>query len=73
MTWWLLGGVRMMLTRATSRTMDMEMMVTYNAVERDLEGWKTLFAKADKRLKLRSFVTPVGSAHSIMELVLDQA
>ena len=50
--------------------MDMEMMVTYNAVERDLQGWKALFAKADHRLKLQKVVTPAGSAQSIMELVL---
>jgi len=51
----------------------MEMMITYNAVERDLEGWKALFAKADKRLKLQRITTPRGSAHSLMELVLDEA
>ena len=46
----------------------MEMMVTYNAVERDLAGWKALFAMAHHGLELRSLVTPKGSAHSIMEL-----
>ncbi len=53
--------------------MDMEMMLTYNAIERDLEGWKALFAKADKRLKLQSVTTPPGSAQSIMELVLSDS
>lgn len=53
------------------RIMDMEMMMTYNGVERDLEGWKALFVSADRRLKLQNVATPPGSAHSIMELVLD--
>ena len=51
--------------------MDMEMMLCYNAVERDLEGWKELFARTDKRLKMKSVVTPPGSAQSIMEIVLE--
>ena len=45
--------------------------MTFNASERDLEGWKALFAQVDQRLKLQSVVTPPGSAHSIMELVLE--
>ena len=49
----------------------MEMMLVYNAVERDLEGWKALYAKAG--LKLKSIVTPHGSAQSLMELVPDDA
>ena len=49
------------------------MMLSFNAVERDLEGWKVLCAKADKRLKLQSVVTPPGSAQSIMELVLSDS
>lgn len=49
----------------------MEMMLCYNAVERDIEGWKALFAKADNRLKLQNMVTPPGSSQSVMELVLE--
>ena len=52
--------------------MDIEMMVMLNALERDLEGWKALCPKADKRLKLQSVVTPPGSSLSIMELVLGE-
>ena len=52
------------------RFMDMEMMMYYNASERDMEGWKALFAKTDERLHLKSIVTPPGSAQSVMELVL---
>ena len=55
------------------RAMDLEMMLGFNAVERDLEGWKLLFEKADPRLVLKKIVTPPGSAQSIMELVLKQA
>lgn len=69
-SWWYAQNP---LTNFVPRTMDMEMMLTYNAVERDLEGWKDLFAKADERLGLRSVSTPPGSAHSIMELTLDNA
>jgi hypothetical protein len=50
--------------------MDLEMMMCYNAVERDLEGWNALFGKADRRLRLQSVVTPPGSAQSVMELAL---
>lgn len=53
-----------------ARIMDMEMMLTYNAIERDLEGWKALFAMTDERLKLQRVITPPGSAHSVMELAL---
>ncbi len=49
----------------------MEMMLVYNAVERDLEGWKALYAKVG--LNLKSVVTPHGSAQSVMELVLSDA
>jgi hypothetical protein len=55
-----------------NRVMDMEMMICYNAVERDLSGWKALFAKADRRLTLESVITPPGSAQSIMSLVLKE-
>ena len=48
----------------------MEMMMGFNAVERDLDGWKELFAKAESRLKLQNVVTPPGSAQSVMDLVL---
>lgn len=57
---------------AIARFMDMEMMITLNAVERDLEGWKSLFAQVDKKLKLQNVVTPPGSSQSIMELVMKE-
>lgn len=54
-----------------SRAMDIEMMSYLNAVERDIKGWKALFAKADNRLKLQQVVTPPSSAQSIMELAIE--
>ncbi|KIX03594.1 uncharacterized protein Z518_07147 [Rhinocladiella mackenziei CBS 650.93] len=52
------------------RILDAEMMLTYNAAERDLEGWKSLFNQADPRLELRSVVTPPGSSLSVLEIGL---
>jgi hypothetical protein len=51
--------------------MDMEMMLSFNGIERDLKGWESLFAQVDKKLKLKSVVTPSGSSQSVMELVLN--
>lgn len=50
----------------------MEMMLCFNAIERDMEGWNELFARTDKRLKVHRVATPPGSAQSIMELVLEK-
>ncbi|KAK5321117.1 hypothetical protein LTR93_006359 [Exophiala xenobiotica] len=52
------------------RIMDMNMMISFNSGERELDGWKSLFKMADSRLGLRYIVTPPGSALSIMELDL---
>ncbi len=48
----------------------MEMMMSFNAVERDLEGWGALLMKADGRLQIQNVVTPPGSAQSVLEIVL---
>ena len=48
------------------------MMMNFNAIERDTEGWKSLFKKADPRLVLKNIVTPPGSAQSVMEVVLKE-
>ncbi|OCL03487.1 S-adenosyl-L-methionine-dependent methyltransferase [Glonium stellatum] len=53
------------------RIMDMEMMTTFNAKERELEDWKALFTRVDQRLKLRNVKKPVGSVNSVMEVVLE--
>lgn len=52
------------------RIMDMKMM-TFNAKERELEGWIKLFAGADPRLRLKYVTKPPGSANSILEVVFD--
>ncbi|KAK5552905.1 hypothetical protein LTR46_008980 [Exophiala xenobiotica] len=48
----------------------MNMMISFNSGERDLDGWKSLFKMPDSWLGLRYIVTPPGSALSIMELDL---
>jgi 6-hydroxytryprostatin B O-methyltransferase len=50
--------------------MDMNMMISFNGGERDLDDWKSLFKMADSRLGLRYIVKPPGFALSIMELDL---
>ena len=53
------------------RNLDMIMMTLLNAHEREIEEWEALFAKADKRLKLKNVVQPPGSVLSSMELVFE--
>ncbi|KIV81899.1 hypothetical protein PV11_04048 [Exophiala sideris] len=53
------------------RMRDMQMMIMHNALERDEEEWKNLFAQTDRRLRLVDIHTPPGSALSLIELVLD--
>lgn len=48
----------------------MEMMLSYNAIERDLDGWNRLFKRADERLKLQRVISPPGSVCSFLELSL---
>lgn len=50
------------LTPLCRSIMDIGMMLNFNAVERDLEGWNDLFASADKMLKLQQISTPPCSA-----------
>ena len=50
----------------------MEMMICYNSGERELEGWKTLFKKAEPGLKLLNTIRPPGSVMSVMEVVLEE-
>ncbi|EON68389.1 hypothetical protein W97_07647 [Coniosporium apollinis CBS 100218] len=53
------------------RIMDMEMMTTFNAREREIEDWRALFTKSDPRLKLRNVVKPSGSVNSTMEVIFE--
>ena len=51
--------------------MDMEMMMDFNARQRELWEWEDLLATADPRFKLKNVVKPPGSLQSIMEVVFD--
>lgn len=53
------------------RMRDMQMMIMHNALERDEDEWRALFAQTDQRLRLAGICTPPGSALSLIELVLD--
>lgn len=53
------------------RIRDMQMMVMHNALERDEDEWRQLFAETDPRLRLVAIRTPPGSALSLIEVVLD--
>ncbi|OAP57121.1 hypothetical protein AYL99_07858 [Fonsecaea erecta] len=53
------------------RVRDMQMMVMHNALERDEGEWRRLFAETDPRLRLIKIRKPVGSALSLLEVVLD--
>jgi len=53
------------------RIRDMQMMVMHNALERDEEEWRQLFAETDSRLRLVAIRTPPGSALSLIEVVLE--
>ena len=53
------------------RTMDLMVLLLFNAKERDYDQWDELFKAADPRLKIKNVVTPPGSIMSFMEVVLD--
>lgn len=55
----------------TMRIMDLEMMTTFNAKERERADWEHLYSVADMRLKLKNVERPVGSAQSVMEVVFE--
>lgn len=52
-------------------SMDLQMMVAFNARERRKEDWKKLFHEADKRLVVKQFLQPRGSTLTLIEVVLD--
>ncbi|KIW93077.1 uncharacterized protein Z519_05682 [Cladophialophora bantiana CBS 173.52] len=55
------------------RVMDLEMMTNFNAKERELDDWRSLFSRADPRLKIANVIKPPGSVNSIIEAVLEEA
>ena len=53
-----------------SRLQDIGMWVLLNAVERDMDGWRSLVSRVDPRFRLMNVNTPPGSSLSVMELQL---
>jgi 6-hydroxytryprostatin B O-methyltransferase len=53
-------------------SMDLQMMAAFNAKERRKEDWTKLFHEADKRLTVKGFQQPPGSALSLIEVVLEE-
>lgn len=54
-----------------STSMDLQMMVALNARERTLDDWKMLFRQADSRFEFVNCVVPFGSAHGVLQFILD--
>jgi 6-hydroxytryprostatin B O-methyltransferase len=52
-------------------SMDLQMMAVFNAKERRKEDWTKLFHEADRRLVVKQFQQPRGSALSLIEVVLE--
>ena len=57
----------------TGRVMDLEMMTNFNAKEREIDDWRSLFSRADPRLKIVKVTKPPGSVNSIIEAVLEES
>lgn len=56
----------------TLRSSDMEMMVQFNALEREACDWEDLIKKADPRMRITNIHKPSRSANSVIEIVLDR-
>ena len=52
--------------------MDATMLEIYNAKERELDEWKTLFEQADKRFKFKGMTQPSGSRLALLETIWDE-
>ena len=48
----------------------MEMMLSYNSLERDEDGWRSLLEQADPRLELRSQKKIPGNILAVLEVGL---
>ncbi|KAF7956540.1 hypothetical protein EAE96_003876 [Botrytis aclada] len=53
------------------RSVDINMHAIFNSYERDQEGWRSLFKKADRRFSFNGVVQPKGSALAILEFIWD--
>lgn len=49
----------------------MEMMVQFNALEREAPDWDNLIKKADPRMRIQSIHKSARSANSIIEIALE--
>ena len=49
---------------------DIEMMLSFNSLERDEDGWKSLLEQADPRLELRSVKQIPGAILAVLEVGL---
>jgi 6-hydroxytryprostatin B O-methyltransferase len=47
--------------------MDLEMMTNFNAKERGLDDWRSLFIRGDPKLKVKKVNKPPGSVNSVIE------
>lgn len=54
------------------RILDVEMMLSFNSLERDEDGWQSLLKQADTRLELRSVKKIPGNILAVLEVGLRQ-
>lgn len=57
----------------TLRSSDMEMMVQFNALEREARDWEDLIKEADPRMRIQNIRKPDGSANSIIEIEFEKS
>jgi hypothetical protein len=51
--------------------MDLQMMIHFNAQERDPDDWTALFTAADSRFKILNIVRLPGSVNHVIEIVFE--
>lgn len=49
----------------------MEMMVQFNALERELRDWERLIKTADSRMRIERIQKPTRSANTFIEIVVE--
>jgi hypothetical protein len=52
--------------------MDLEMMTNFNAKEKDLDDWSSLFTRSDPKLMMGEVSRPPGSVNSGTEAALEE-
>ena len=53
-------------------SLDLQMMAALNAKERTKQDWMDLFNSADKRLSIKGFKQPPGSAATLIEAIFEE-